>query len=199
VRAAFRSFQVPSSGDLSVAVKLLADTTYAAQPKRAAVDLEHDIADPTMMVVLGIFLLAGGWICAAVGCVLLLGPNLPSFDTSELATLTVAQRRRAALCHLVGFSGLLLPLVGNVLGPLLAWIVLRKQHPYIDHQGREAINFQLSILAYMVLSFWLILILIGAFLVPALWLFQLIMVVVAAHRAHNGELFRYPLTLRFIH
>ena len=107
------------------------------------------------------------------------------------------------LSALVGLLG-----VPSPLGPLVLWLAKRESHPFIDAQGKEALNFNLSALLYIVVLFvfgfiFTVLTLgFGLFLlVPALiaamaaWV---VLVIVAAVKASKGELFRYPLTIRFV-
>jgi len=115
-------------------------------------------------------------------------------------------RKWAMLCHLGGLVSLFLPIpLSNVILPFVIWSAKRNDHPYIDVQGREALNFQIT-LALLGLSAWLIItvlkiIFIGKLLfwVPGLILIvQLGGTVVGAIRAYDGERFRYPLILRFV-
>ncbi len=59
-----------------------------------------------------------------------------------------ADRTPAVLTHLSPLAGFLLPTLGNVLGPLVAWLALRDRSPALDQQGKEALNFQLSMWVY---------------------------------------------------
>jgi len=116
-------------------------------------------------------------------------------------------RKWAMLCHLGGLVSLFLSVVpaSNVVIPFIVWSAKRNEHPYIDVQGREALNFQIT-MALLGISAWLIIfvlkfIFIGKLLfwVPGLILIaQLGGTVVGAIRAYDGERFRYPLILRFV-
>lgn len=64
--------------------------------------------------------------------------------------LPEAERTPALLIHLSPLLGLVLPVLGNVLGPLAAWLAYRDRGPVLDHQGKEALNFQLSVWLYSV-------------------------------------------------
>jgi len=115
-------------------------------------------------------------------------------------------RKWAMLCHLGGLASLFIPIpLANVVIPFIVWQAKRNEHPYIDVQGRESFNFQMSIalLAIVVIAaiFVLKLIWIGHLLVwlPTLiWIAQLGGTVVGAIRAYDGERFRFPLILRFV-
>lgn len=99
-------------------------------------------------------------------------------------------RTMGMACHLLGLVGFL--------GPLIIWLVKRNDHPFVDDQGKEALNFQLSILIYSVVSMFLIFVFIGIPLIIALPIFNLVMVIVAAVAANNGQAYRYPLCIRMI-
>ena len=90
------------------------------------------------------------------------------------------------------------PFIGVVLGPLVVWLVKGKEHPFIDANGKESLNFQTSMLIYSVLLSPTLCIAIGIVLLPALWIFDLILVVVASMKASGGAVYRYPLTIRLV-
>lgn len=114
-------------------------------------------------------------------------------------------RKWAMLCHLGGLASLVLFPTANIILPLVIWLTKRDTDPYVDEQGREAVNFQISIFLYGALVtamvFLLKFILIGYLL---FWLPLLVVIaqlggtIVGAIRAHDGENFRYPLILRFL-
>ena len=105
------------------------------------------------------------------------------------------ERTYAMLCHATAFLGLLYPLIGNVLGPLIVWILKKDEYPLVDDQGKESLNFQLSLIIYGLI---LCVTCIGVLLIPLLGVFDLIMLVIATVKTYNGEPFRYPLTIRLI-
>ncbi len=103
----------------------------------------------------------------------------------------------AMACHLSALCMYIFPF-GHVLGPLLIWLFKGREFSQVDRHGREALNFQLSITIYMLASLLLMMIGIGVLLLIALSLFDLVMILVATIKARNGELYRYPLTIRFL-
>lgn len=114
------------------------------------------------------------------------------------APLTDSQIRTIAMwCHLSALAGFLVPL-GSVLGPLVVWLSQRDKSAFIDDQGKEAVNFQLSIMIYAAVCFLLILILVGFLLLLALSFGALALVIIAAIQANQGVAYRYPLIIRFI-
>ncbi|MEQ8234594.1 MAG: DUF4870 domain-containing protein [Gammaproteobacteria bacterium] len=200
--AVFRRFEAPADGRLRLAVTRGADETYGAQVTAVRYRVEHDLGLHAAAVAGGVFALVAGWVAAVVGFVaLLLGDHAPPAAGAALPVLDEADAARvrwlACGCHLAALLGYLLPF-GNVVGPLALWLAARDRHAYVDEQGREAVNFQLTMLAWYLLAFALVLALVGLVMLPALAVFQFVMIVIAALRAHDGEAWRYPLTVRFV-
>jgi uncharacterized protein len=113
------------------------------------------------------------------------------------------------MCHLAALSMFIGVPFGNILGPLLVWLLKRSDSPSIDEHGKEALNFQISLSLYLlvltVMTISLMFILIGFLLLPVLIaamvigpVIDVIFVVVAAIKASSGEFYRYPCTIRFI-
>ncbi len=109
-------------------------------------------------------------------------------------------RMWAMLCHLAGFAGLLPVVVGSVIGPLIIWLIKKEQYPFVDEQGKEALNFQITMLIYGVVAGLLIFACIGAVLLPAVIIVDVVLMIIAAIKANDGYHYRYPypLIIRFI-
>lgn len=101
------------------------------------------------------------------------------------------------LCHLAALLGYIVPF-GNILGPLVIWLIMRDDAPFIDVQGKESLNFQISISLYAVIATILTVLLIGFALLIALGIANLLFVTIASVKAGKGELYRYPCTIRFV-
>lgn len=108
------------------------------------------------------------------------------------------QRHWAMLAHLSALIGYSVVPFGNVVAPLIVWLIKKDQSWFIDDQAKESLNFQISILIYILISIPLAFLLIGFFLFAIIYVFAIVMVIVAAIKANNGVPYRYPLTLRFI-
>ncbi len=107
-------------------------------------------------------------------------------------------RQWAMFCHLSALlCSLVLPALGCVVGPLVVWLT-KKSDPFVDDQGCEALNFNLSMLIWMAIAALLCFVLIGFVLLPVLALLWLIFTIIAAVRARDGVVYRYPLTIRFV-
>jgi len=107
------------------------------------------------------------------------------------------ERTYSMLCHLSALSGLIIPF-GNVMGPLVFWLLKKDEYPEVDRQGKAALNFQLSLTIYSIIAAILIVILVGFVLLGAIFLFGLIMTIVASVKSSNGERFEYPLSINLI-
>ncbi len=112
-------------------------------------------------------------------------------------------RMWAMICHLSALAGLVVPVVGCVVGPLIIWQIKKEEDPFIDEQGKEAVNFQISMLLYSLAgSIVCAITCIGAVLIPVIvavvGVFDLVFLLIAAVKANDGYHYRYPLTIRFI-
>jgi hypothetical protein len=115
-----------------------------------------------------------------------------------MAKLTEAQERSWGMfCHLAALAGYIIPF-GNIIGPLIIWLIKKDESEFVADQGKESLNFQISICIYAIIAGLLILILVGVFLLIAIGIFSLVMIIIATVKASNGEKYRYPLTLRLI-
>ena len=85
-----------------------------------------------------------------------------------------------------------------MLGPLIVWLIKRDASPEIDANGKESLNFQLSMLIYDIVAGILCLVLIGIPILIALWVLNTVFVIIASVKTSNGEFYRYPFTIRFL-
>ena len=108
------------------------------------------------------------------------------------------ERTFAMLCHLSALAMFIGVPFGNIVGPLIVWLLKKDQYPLVDAQGREALNFQISMTIYMVISGLLIVVVIGLILIPALLIAELVLIIRAAVQVSDGISYRYPLTIRFL-
>ena len=107
------------------------------------------------------------------------------------------ERMWAMLCHLSMFAGFVVPF-GNIIGPLIIWMIKKDEYPLVDDQGKEVINFQISMTIYLMVSIFLVFIVIGIPILIALVIFDVVITVIAAIKANEGEHYRYPLSIRLL-
>ncbi len=106
-------------------------------------------------------------------------------------------RMWAMFAHISAVAGFIIPF-GNIIGPLLIWILKKDEFPFVNDQGKESLNFQISITIYVLVSIILVFLLIGIPILILVGLFALIMVIIAAINSYDGKAYRYPLTIRLI-
>ncbi|MEM9922065.1 MAG: DUF4870 domain-containing protein [Bacteroidota bacterium] len=110
---------------------------------------------------------------------------------------TPEERQWATLSHLGIITTFIIPF-GNIVPALVIWLVKREDSPYVDYHAKEALNFQITIAIMAIISFVMIFLLIGIFLLLALAIISLIFCIVAAVQTNNGEYYEYPLNFRLI-
>jgi uncharacterized Tic20 family protein len=115
----------------------------------------------------------------------------------ENKILSETERNWSMLCHLSAFAGFFFPF-GAILGPMICWLSKRDESAWVNINGKASMNFQLSILLYMVLIFPLYFIIIGFPLLFILLTLKVVCIIIASIKASKGELFRYPLSIPFI-
>jgi uncharacterized Tic20 family protein len=113
------------------------------------------------------------------------------------APLTPADERMwGMLAHLSGFVAAYVAL--GLLGPLVVLATMGQRSQFVRRHAVEALNFNISVLIYAVVSGVLVLVLIGIPLLIALAVLYLVTVIQAGLAANRGEEYRYPLTIRFV-
>jgi len=118
----------------------------------------------------------------------------------EVATGGVSKDARtwAMACHLMALAGLVVTGVGFILGPLVVWLIKKDEDPFIDDQGKEAVNFQITMFIAFVISFFLIFFVIGAFIMPIVVVGDIVLTIIGAVKANEGVKYRYPFAIRFL-
>lgn len=119
-----------------------------------------------------------------------------SFSPTEPAVTNV--RTWNILCHGSALLGVFLHFPGHLLGPLIVWLAKRNDSPEIDAHGKEALNFQISMLIYTAVAAVFCLVLVGFVFLAILWVLNAVFVIVACIQASDGKLYRYPMTIRFL-
>jgi len=112
--------------------------------------------------------------------------------------MTSDERNFATFAHLAAFFGYVVPVIGRVLGPVIIWLIKKEEYPFVDQQGREAINFNLSMLIYALILAPTLCIGIGIVILPLLGLAHIILIILAAVKSNSGTPYRYPVTIRFL-
>lgn len=116
---------------------------------------------------------------------------------------SMQERQWGMAAHLSALAGLLMPL-GSILGPLIVWLIKKNEMPFVNDQGKEALNFNILV---GIVAVVLVVLTVGTFgigvvltlplglVIGLLWL---ILTIVAAIKANEGVVYRYPVNLRLV-
>lgn len=107
------------------------------------------------------------------------------------------ERTYTTLLHLSLLAHSVIPVIAFAI-PLVMWLAKKEESAYIDDHGREAVNFQISLGVYNIIFSILIFMIVGIPLLIALQIFSIVVMIIAAMAANRGELYRYPMTIRFL-
>ena len=101
------------------------------------------------------------------------------------------------ILHLSAFAGFIIPF-GNLIAPLIIWQMKKDESAFLDEVGREAVNFHIAITVYALISTVLIFVLIGFLLLAAVTIGMIVLTVIAAVKANDGECYRFPMIFRLV-
>jgi uncharacterized Tic20 family protein len=107
------------------------------------------------------------------------------------------ERQWAMFAHLSALVGVIIPL-GSIIGPLVIWLIKKDTMPFVNDQGKEALNFNITVGIAAVVSWILCFILIGFLLLAVLAVGWVVFVIIATIKANEGTTYRYPFTLRLV-
>jgi uncharacterized Tic20 family protein len=97
----------------------------------------------------------------------------------------------ALLAHLLGI------LLG-IIGPLIIWLMKKDTSPFVNDQGKEAMNFQIVLLLGYLVGGFTTFLCIGVIILPLVWLGGIVFSILAAMKANQGIAYRYPFNIRLI-
>jgi len=104
------------------------------------------------------------------------------------------ERQWAMFAHLSALVGVIIPL-GSIIGPLVIWLIKKDTMPFVNDQGKEALNFNITVAIAAIVGWILCFILIGFLVLAIGWL---VFVIIATIKANEGTTYRYPFTLRLV-
>jgi len=117
---------------------------------------------------------------------------------SDAPQVSKDEQNWAMICHLSALAGFLIPF-GNIFGPLIVWLIKRGEMPLVDRNGKEALNFQITVAIAIAICIPLMFILIGIPLMFIVGIGALVLTIMAAVKVSNGNFdYRYPLTIRLL-
>jgi len=125
-------------------------------------------------------------------------PQAPQM-AAPASEISQDEKQWAMFSQLAALAGLLGIPFGNLLGPLVVWLIKKEVMPFVNQQGKEAVNFQISCLIYgFVLTPTLCFPPLFLLLVFVLVVANLVCVILASIAASKGDAYQYPLSLRLI-
>ena len=127
----------------------------------------------------------------------------------ESGAVSAEEKQWALFAHLSALVGGIITSgwagsIGCFIGPLIIWLVKKDTLPFVDDQGKEALNFNITVgivfLALLLLS--IVTLGIGLIIAIPLWVIigiaWLVLTIIAAIKAIQGVAYRYPFSLRLI-
>ncbi len=126
------------------------------------------------------------------------GQQPPTVDYGATPLGSKDERMWATFCHVAALALFIVPPIGGIIGPLIIWLIKKDDYPLVNDQGKESLNFQITVLIAAIVCFILVFAIIGFVLLPLLALCDLILIIIAAMKANAGEAYRYPFAIRLI-
>lgn len=110
---------------------------------------------------------------------------------------TSEQKQIGMFVHLSQLLNLILPPAGIIV-PIVLWQMKKEETPALDAHGKMVVNWLISSVIYFAVSAVLSIILIGFLGLIALGIMSLVFPIIGGIKANNGELWEYPLTIKFL-
>ena len=125
-------------------------------------------------------------------------PAAESAPAASATEPTKDAKQFGMLCHVTALAGILVGGFGNWIGPLVIWLLKKEEFPFVDDQGKEALNFQITCLIGFLIGLVTIPLLIGILIIPVIGVLWLIFTIIASIKASEGVSYRYPFAIRLI-
>ncbi len=117
--------------------------------------------------------------------------NLMGEDFTPAVTPTSDERTLAILAHI-------LTIVSSFIAPLVIYLLKKDESPFVSEHAKESLNFQITMFILFIISFILMLVLIGFLLIWLLSIANLVLVIIATIKASENKMYRYPINFRLI-
>jgi uncharacterized protein len=110
---------------------------------------------------------------------------------------TQYERQMGLFLHLSQLANLVFFPIG-IVAPILLWQLNKEKMPALDAHGKMVANWMISSTIYAIVSIILVFVLVGILLLIALAVVAVVFPIIGAVKANNGELWEYPLTIKFL-
>ena len=104
----------------------------------------------------------------------------------------------ATLCHAAALCLYLGIPFAHIIAPLIIWLIKKDEFPLVEEQGKESLNFQISMTIYGIIAGLLCYVVIGYVLLPILIVAHITFIIIATVKTNKGKGYRYPFTIRII-
>ncbi len=121
--------------------------------------------------------------------------NAPA--TAPATDVPAEERTMGMLCHISAFAGYLVPF-GNIIAPLVIWLIQKEKMKFVDEQGKESLNFQITIGIAWLVCIPLVFIIIGIPLILLLAVLNIVFIIIAGIKANDGQHYKYPFSIKLI-
>jgi len=113
-------------------------------------------------------------------------------NTSQTSEVSQNAKNMALLCHLLG-------LFTSFITPLIIWLLKKDEDSFVDDQGKEALNFQITVLLAGIISAVLVPVFcLGALLATVVSILDIVFAIMGTVKASKGEAYRYPICIRLV-
>ncbi len=112
-------------------------------------------------------------------------------EEPALVTPSSDEKTMALLSHI-------LVLVAWFIAPLVIYLVKKDESQFVAAHAKESLNFQLTVLIAVIISWALMFVLIGFVLLPLLGIVNLVLVIMATIKASEGKFYKYPFSIKFV-
>lgn len=109
------------------------------------------------------------------------------------------EKQWGMLTHLAALAAFVGIPLGNIVGPLIIYLIKKDEFEFVADQGKEVLNFQITWTLIFIFSAILILVGIGIVMLIGFGIAWLVLVIVGTVAANNGQYYQYPLTIKFLH
>ena len=121
--------------------------------------------------------------------------QMQSFGPAALQT--AEERQMGMFLHLSQLANVVLFPVGIIV-PIVIWQTQKDKIPALDAHGKMVANWMISVTIYGFVSILLMFVLIGFLTIIAVAILGIVFPIIGGIKANNGELWQYPMTIKFL-
>jgi uncharacterized protein len=115
----------------------------------------------------------------------------PSVDPAVASGVNQDEKNMGMLLYVLG-------IITGFIGPVILWLMKKDTMPFVNDQGKEVLNFQITVFLCAIVCGILMMVVIGIFLLPLVMLAYLILMIMGALKAKEGIAYRFPFALRLL-